>query len=430
MRDFQKSKRVSWASDSDICQVRLFLSEESPSQVGLSAQDDLQAKTSLLSHPGGGGSEGILPPGFEGAHPSSQLQVNLSQIPMIRWTNPPKMLLNLTWLVVAGEESKEVEDQNKREMRELEAIYPRTSSIPPNPSVSIDVADSHYTDSQTALIPITPIEDGDAAEDMSSGSMAPFDDSMGSQPPSLPVGVPKGSNSPASVELAHDVAAASLALTNIVHSSEHGNLIDHELLNKILSSPELIEKLVRDYGTVSNSQGVPNARSNPAAFPHPPTTVNQVETSTTSAAFSASASYPSLSGGQVVFNPSQSLTLPAVSPVTVSSSAIGGPPAKDSNYYKSLIQQHGGERQETLPYSGNCYMQQQPVGSQETTHNYRSREQKTKIMKPCIYFNSPRGCRNGVNCAYQHDAEFRPRGSAVPGIQNSKRMKLDSEISS
>lgn len=40
-------------------------------------------------------------------------------------------MLNLTWQVVAGEESKEVEDQCQREMRVLEAIYPRPSSIPP-----------------------------------------------------------------------------------------------------------------------------------------------------------------------------------------------------------------------------------------------------------------------------------------------------------
>lgn len=41
-----------------------------------------------------------------------------------------QIVLNLTWQVVAGEESKEVEDQHKRELRVLEAIYPRISSIP------------------------------------------------------------------------------------------------------------------------------------------------------------------------------------------------------------------------------------------------------------------------------------------------------------
>lgn len=34
------------------------------------------------------------------------------------------------WRVVAGEESGEIETQNEREMRVLEAIYPRPSAIP------------------------------------------------------------------------------------------------------------------------------------------------------------------------------------------------------------------------------------------------------------------------------------------------------------
>lgn len=38
--------------------------------------------------------------------------------------------VNPTWRVAVGEESTEVEDQPQREMRVLEAIYPRISSIP------------------------------------------------------------------------------------------------------------------------------------------------------------------------------------------------------------------------------------------------------------------------------------------------------------
>lgn len=38
---------------------------------------------------------------------------------------------DLVWQVVAGEESIEVEYQNQRLMRVLEAVYPRPSAIPP-----------------------------------------------------------------------------------------------------------------------------------------------------------------------------------------------------------------------------------------------------------------------------------------------------------
>ena len=74
-----------------IKQVRLFLSEECPSQVGSDAQDHLQAKTSLLVHPGGAGSDDILPPGFEGTQSLNQTQIKPSQIPVIKWTNPVKV---------------------------------------------------------------------------------------------------------------------------------------------------------------------------------------------------------------------------------------------------------------------------------------------------------------------------------------------------
>lgn len=72
-------------------QIRMFLSEESPSEVGLSAQDHLQAKTSWLLHSNGLGSDDNLPPGFEGAHPANQLKNMLSQIPVIKWKCPPRV---------------------------------------------------------------------------------------------------------------------------------------------------------------------------------------------------------------------------------------------------------------------------------------------------------------------------------------------------
>lgn len=41
-----------------------------------------------------------------------------------------QFVLDLNWQVAFGEESKEVEIQNQRELRVLEAIYPRPSAIP------------------------------------------------------------------------------------------------------------------------------------------------------------------------------------------------------------------------------------------------------------------------------------------------------------
>ena len=78
---------ISW-----ICQVRLFLSEDSPSQAGLRPQDNLQAKGSWLMHAAGPSSDDSLPPGFESLQPTSDLKIDISQIPLIRWRCPPQVI--------------------------------------------------------------------------------------------------------------------------------------------------------------------------------------------------------------------------------------------------------------------------------------------------------------------------------------------------
>ncbi|CAJ2675402.1 unnamed protein product [Trifolium pratense] len=413
MRGLQKSKRVSWASGLDLCQVKLFLSEDSPSQVGLNSQDHLQAKISSLLHQGEASSDDILPPGFEGTHASSQFDIKPSQIPVINWINPPKIVLDVTWQVVAGEESKEIVDQHQREMRFLEAIYPRISSIPPNPAVPVNVEDSHYIDDHTVVIPITPVEDGDAAAD------------------TLSHGIIDSSNSATSMSMASDVAAASVALTSLVKNNEHGNLIDRELLNNILNNPEVIEKLVRDYGAQNNAQYVQNMGSSSGIYSYAPNRVNQVETTTSSSnAFSSTSSYTHTTGGQMAPTISTQWHPRPVMSSAIAATSVEAPSTKDANYYKSLIQQHGGDKQEALPYSSNRH-NQQPLSNYDTIHNFRAKGSKAKIMKPCIFFNSSRGCRNGANCAFQHDASYQPQqGNPVSGIQSSKRMKMDNEISS
>jgi len=42
---------------------------------------------------GGPGSDDILPPGFEGTHTSCQFEIKPSQIPVIKWIIPPKVVL-------------------------------------------------------------------------------------------------------------------------------------------------------------------------------------------------------------------------------------------------------------------------------------------------------------------------------------------------
>ncbi|XP_050237907.1 zinc finger CCCH domain-containing protein 6 [Mercurialis annua] len=456
MRGSQKSKRVSWASDVNLCQVRLFLSDESPSQAGLGTQDHLQAKASWLSHPAGTVSDDFLPPGFEGGQTANQSHIKLANIPIIKWRCPPRFVLDLTWQVVAGEESEDVEVQNQREMRVLEAVYPRSSAIPTNPIFCPDVEDFRHGDHQVPLIPIHPIEDEDAtdlASDVKGSHDVPISSQSQLLAPPAQCSIPFISNTPINEKPAAGVlpgvepdvvAAASAAFSAINKSNEQGSLIDHDLLIKILNNPKLIEKLVQDYGTASNVQSTPKAAASfthlpdPPPPPQPPVSLSEPSymhmnnrADMNAPSFTATSSgpfYGQPNGVGPIYLPKAPVPPPPPPPPVPAPPSVGVPQMKDMNYYKNLIQQHGGERQEAPHQYSNRYSHH--VGTSQESVNPKSRDSKHKIMKPCIYFNSSRGCRHGANCAFQHDASTQQRSSSISEVQTAKRMKLDREISS
>ncbi|KAL0314609.1 UNVERIFIED_CONTAM: Zinc finger CCCH domain-containing protein 6 [Sesamum angustifolium] len=240
----------------------------------MGAQDHLQAK----AFSGGMGSDDNLPPGFEGIQPANPWIVKLAQIPLAKWKCPPRFEVDSTWRVVAGEESREIEAQNQREMRVLEAIYPRPSAIPPKcdgflPSALVGAEDSSVNDRFTPLVPITPIEDEDATLDTPLSSMAANSNSLLLQPQhsSHATFSTPGSSSinlhangfPAASVEPDIVAAAQVALTSVMSNADQGNLIDRELLIKILSDPKMIEQLVINHATQnapsSSTQNMPSS---------------------------------------------------------------------------------------------------------------------------------------------------------------------------
>lgn len=406
MRALHKSKRVSWPPDFKLCQVRLFISEDSPSQVGSESQDHLQAK----SHP----SEDNLPPGFGGPLSANDSQIKLSDIPVIKWKCSIRILLDEEWRVVAGEESKEVETQNQRELRVLEAFYPGASAIPPNPSVPADVDNSEYDDQQTVVIPILPVEDDDVID--SASDLPPQSGvDVGTEPSRTDENTSVSATLPAASEI-------MAALTAISNNKELGSgMIDQDLLMKILSNPKLVENLV------ANNGGAGSVSSN-ASSPYL-SEANGVVTTT-----------PASSNGQYYPQPTVTHNTPSMTyppPAPSDHPNYGAPPARDASYYKSLIQQHGGERQEAPPpvqqHLGYRYNPQPGGGpnpemvNSNNNNNQRPRDSKPKIMKPCMYFNSSRGCRNGANCLYQHDAAaYQPRNPNNGNeMSSAKRMRFD-----
>ncbi|CAN4078765.1 unnamed protein product [Withania somnifera] len=171
----KKSNKVSWASGPNLCQVKHFREEDSPSEVGRGSQHHLQLNRTCSSiirssfeesqclrqskerHPS------IVRSSSEGRQCLKQSKVRLSHRSLAKWKCPPKFNLNEKWCVVAGEESKEAENQEHREKRVLEAVYPSRSAIPSNPYTSLELG-QYYDDSQTPVIRIIPIEEEADAE--------------------------------------------------------------------------------------------------------------------------------------------------------------------------------------------------------------------------------------------------------------------------
>lgn len=100
-------------------------------------------------------------------------------------------------------------------------------------------------------------------------------------------------------------------------------------------------------------------------------------------------------------------------------------PVKDLSYYKNLIRQHGADDNTQEPQIG---IRQSNFKDSKSVHDVKPGEANFKIQKPCIYFKSPRGCRNGSNCLYQHDMSAQWGSVNVLGAQNAKRVKLGPEI--
>ncbi|XP_021722540.1 zinc finger CCCH domain-containing protein 6-like [Chenopodium quinoa] len=449
MQGSQKSKRVSWASDGNLCQVRLFLSEESPSQVGAGAQDHLQVKKIVSGLPVNGlVADDNLPPGFEGFNPANQLKNRLAQIPVVKWRSPPKFTLGVEWQVVSGEESKEVEIQSQRELRVLEAYYPRQSAIPLNPASAPDIECAGQDDQTLPSVPITAIEEdlSDPSSDSVASACASATTSsylLAAQRTSSSQGVSHNINSgtlTAGVATSGQEDALKAALTAVAKGNEQ---IDHNLLVKILSNPTILEQLVRHQGPGTGLQSVlpkpmegPHTISRPSPgapmyrmdTPPPPAQYNNMETGPSSTAMMSNGlMYPYTNGTGPMTHQHSIPPVPGVAlqapPVQSGSSSQ----VKDLNYYKNLIQQHGGERQADPqpPYSTH------PIhhpGVDQDVDNSKPRDAKHKIMKLCMYFNSAKGCKHGTNCVFQHDMSLQQRVSSISEMQSAKRMKMDREI--
>eukprot|EP01018_Ginkgo_biloba_P024008 Gb_26085 [translate_table: standard] len=543
----QTVKKVSWAPEDNLCQIRLFLAEDAPVQSGQGVQDQLQAKRPWLWHAVESGFDYDLPPGFDRGDEVQYVQEEASIVPQTTWRCPPRFVINPEWQVVAGDESHEIKVQCEREVRIFEAVYPRPSAIPPSPAEPLEPQEE-YDDSKTPQIPLTPIEEEDAGDfddevasfslhenfqggnsrglqqltDSNSGQwlkstgMLPFSDNSVTtrtdQQPTYALTSPTPAIEP---DIAAAAAAAFLA---IMRSNEEGSMIDQDLLIKILSNPQIMETLIVQHRKINNTltennpSPLPNNKelngnesthqvaqeaSPPAvckpndAFQVAPTVIvgsNKSRASTGESPFSCIQGYshpsntetkatrpiegldlinarltkmpmassaPVPSGGKA--NP-QAVLRPATVPPTSTAHAICQTPkgvpttvqtistkrsgSQNEQYYKNLIQQHGGPnkndnvhqtgiqyRKDLIQHGGQQKVERGPQLQYGNNDRFSSLDaNKSKFRKPCMYFNTPKGCRRGASCTFLHEHVDRPRIDETD-MQHAKRAKVEIEVS-
>uniref|UniRef100_A0A2P2K0D3 Uncharacterized protein MANES_02G102900 n=1 Tax=Rhizophora mucronata TaxID=61149 RepID=A0A2P2K0D3_RHIMU len=535
MKPLGKPNRVSWAPGVNLCQVRMFLTEDCPSKICKQIE---RRPLCMLQHPNGM-ELSEFPPGFEDCHNLNPSKANLPSVRRIKWKCPPKSVISCNWHVAAGEQSQEAETQQLREMRVLEAVYPRLSDTPASPSVSLETEGENYDDSLTPVVPLTPIEEEEVVDTPS--NLLFENPPIGSQLPAfqhslLSSGSLNSSShkTPALEQLSTEnpvpgnfpdtsgdlITAASSVLAAVMCSREEGSVIDSELLVKIFSDPKMIEKLMNEnqapnpvmsmpiyttqptvgpmHSPCSNVPSIsePEMRLNSEPCPKPgmlvaPMPTNgglqdmsskvlpvatrlyaQPETNPVSGLKRSASSISMLKPEPVKVSapmpivenlysqslpvqtsvisisnlpnafsncsframrpdPLNNLVPPAtgmpINPNSLTqtySGAMRTNTVKDVNYIKNLIREHGIEKPVVQDRSMLLNSNHQSLSLQ----NNKMREVKTKFQKPCMYFKSSRGCRNGSNCPYQHDLTFQLQTDRALGVPGAKRMKLGTEI--
>ncbi|KAK7406800.1 hypothetical protein VNO78_08433 [Psophocarpus tetragonolobus] len=333
------------------CKVKLFLSEDSPSEVSKKHQYHLQANTFLawLSSTTNDEDDDLLPPGFEHNRFQNRSKAESSHTFETKWEYPPSVALSSNWCVAVGDESKEKYAEKQREKHVLEAIYPRNSDIPASPYACVDVETESYDDSLTPLI---PLEEEVALE---SGGQA--------------------SSTLVTSEEAGIVSAFATIIAAILKGTEEEeNKINADFLLQIAKDPITVAKIVEKYKAAMTTASSRTPETAPAS--------GKVATTHDSVTRPPSPQ-PGVKRGA---SPETERSSFSRSDADSKSFVV-----KDINYYKSLITAHGSLRNRN---HHRDFKRSRSDADQD----------KLKIQKPCKYFKTSRGCRTGSNCPYLHDS--------------------------
>nr|KYP66879.1 Zinc finger CCCH domain-containing protein 6 [Cajanus cajan] len=354
----------------------------------------------------------VLPPGFGGKHLHNQSKAE--HISPIKWKCPSSFVLRDSWLVAAGEESTEKNDQKQRELNELEAFYPSIYAIPPNPFVSVDAEKESYDDSITPLIPIEEEEsvehvNNDIEESHSLQHYVPSTSSL--------LNLQSGENSVLALSYpGADFVAATAIVAAIMKSNEQESMIDADSLLNMVNDPIIIEKIIDQYRTASSD--TTSTPSNDASIPKPDTSSTPLPSPTL--AIEASESTSTTTTVSLLTSAlHEPATPPPPPPPPVSFSVHSQPSAeKDVKHGKSLVRKHDTDKPDVKD-SGTRICRDSRLPSKKAIE---SRKVKSKDQIRCKFFKTSKGCRKGSDCLYQHDE------SVQREADNAKRSKVKKEV--
>ncbi|MCO5565081.1 hypothetical protein L7F22_018752 [Adiantum nelumboides] len=401
---------------------------------------------------------------FAGARKSIEPQAQLDVLMAIRtpWHHADKFILKDSWLWAGGEESLEVAAQKERERRCFEAFYPRYASIPDGPwepqESSVVIGD--------ALVPQIPLEfleedkreNKDTEPDSLKGNAALHMSEPGEmagafcQIKKILCGTPlKQQQQESTASIADSkIAAMAAAACMVVKAWGKNNLVDEKLLIEILENPSLLQSLKhsdklrqhQDSSTVNrqvaDNHEPPSHKSSASHFGHgvsinnphrPAASTNESSLSlnplsqrslrscnnTESNIDSAEKQYEHTSRvhkhitGSLKMNPS---------------SGSNSPELRNPNDY-SMDSQTCSRTQPTGPscsLHATCSTilprkhlpQIRLIEAEQTKYNsalddalLRKTNAHTKTgrraKRYCMFYNTPRGCRNGESCPFVHE---------------------------
>ncbi|MCO5612268.1 hypothetical protein L7F22_066533 [Adiantum nelumboides] len=407
-------------------QVCLFAVEDAPALLRLVSQDFLEARkvrmiralSAIDMHPGSGSA----------ATKRAKLDVAavLVMDAQLTWSCPKRVSYDPLWLVAAGDNSSEVPAEQHREVRVLEAFYPRISAIPASP-IEPPKGESEIDEATLLQIPLISCDDeGDAH---SEGVRSTTKDMISSGMPARLT--PQIDSDP-------DVAAAAAAAFAVLKAQERGSLIDRDLLIKILSNPLVTEHL-------KNSNINLLSGSNSVADPHIGGAVEngkeRVHLNSSMTRGRGTHARPVDRGvlqwqqGSPMWQPlgSNGRSVHGRGSFEQEKGILGnGEGAYGLNSFMEQLCQDASKKlfphshirciptNETLRQSPcfhenmapqnlvglNCqpfFESSLPYPKKGTGTRERIPAASAKIRKPCLFFNTPKGCRNGIHCKFVHE---------------------------